>query len=321
MAQLKTGRLAANDLLSTYPNGQGGLEQDLCAIFGFTQNTDITASPFSLDNSGRITKGLLQQASTEIPKQSQGIGLQLNDTGSGKSVMVGQNTSNGGQLFTVMTGGQNLSVPGGPLIGASAPLFSVDMTNGTLSGYTAQDMSSTPLVLATGGVGNTYYYNALGQWSIPGSLPFTGCKLQATVLTQDGGGTAFQTWSSVSGVNVFDVGGHYDGTNKITSGAAGKYLVVVNLPMYSVSNNGLNGQMVLIDDGSNIIAKNRIDTIRNNYYLSFSTVWNASSSSSWLKLQITNNMASGSFIASGDDNGIISSTKLFKGSFSFFRIE
>lgn len=321
MAQLKASptRIAANDLFSTYPNGQGGLEADLCTIFGFTPNVDITESAFILDNSGRITNSLLEQQATEIPvlggTESNGIGLQITDSNASKTAIIGQNTSTGGQLFTVAE----------PYVGALFdPVFSIDMTNGNMTGYTTQDGSSNPLLPpppggATGGNPN-YYYNSLGQWSIPGFLPFNGCRINSKSTVINSGSSGFLGLFT-QGSDYFDVGGHFDGVNKISAITAGKYFVHAQCAVVGSGGIGLNASIELQDDGGNNLAFASYDGSSLSQFLAMSTVWNASSGSSWLKINCTANAVLGSSGATfGSDNGILDRTKLFNGSITFFQI-
>lgn len=64
MARLRSARMTNDTLVSQFDDFLGELESDLAEIFGFELDEDITASPFSIDNSGRLTKALIEWAST-----------------------------------------------------------------------------------------------------------------------------------------------------------------------------------------------------------------------------------------------------------------
>jgi hypothetical protein len=58
--QLKTARMTNSTLGIDIDDRVGDVEKALADILGFTIDTDITESPFSCDNSGRITKALVR---------------------------------------------------------------------------------------------------------------------------------------------------------------------------------------------------------------------------------------------------------------------
>lgn len=59
MARLRSARLTDDTLVSQIDDFLGELESDLAEIFGFTPDSNITATAFGFDNSGRLTKDLI----------------------------------------------------------------------------------------------------------------------------------------------------------------------------------------------------------------------------------------------------------------------
>jgi len=58
--QLKSARMTNDTLGIDIDNRVADIEQALCDILGFTVDVDVTESPFSCDNSGRLTKALMR---------------------------------------------------------------------------------------------------------------------------------------------------------------------------------------------------------------------------------------------------------------------
>jgi hypothetical protein len=76
--QMKSNRLAGSSLASTTPTKLAELEAVLCDIFGFTIDTNVTATPIGSDNAGIITKALLRQ------KAAGPVGIRFRDSTSSK---------------------------------------------------------------------------------------------------------------------------------------------------------------------------------------------------------------------------------------------
>jgi hypothetical protein len=86
--QLKTAR-ATNDTLGVdVDNVIGAVESVLCDIFGFTPDSNISESPFNLDNAGNITKALLKQVAAGP------VGYRFRDSVSAKEFRLALNGTN-----------------------------------------------------------------------------------------------------------------------------------------------------------------------------------------------------------------------------------
>ena len=87
-SQLKTARMTNDTLGVDIDNNVGALEQAICDILGFTPNVDVTESPLSCDNSGRLTKALLRLYAAGP------VGVRYRDTTSVKEVRIALSGTN-----------------------------------------------------------------------------------------------------------------------------------------------------------------------------------------------------------------------------------
>ena len=323
MASLKTARLSANDLVSNFPKVEGKLEEDLASIFGFTPDVDITTSPFSLDNSGRITRDLIKSVATDTlnpgsgpARVISGIGMLIRNTTNGQTAMPAFESEAGSTVFTLKEDNSGVD-----------PVFSINMDDGTLSGYTTQDGASTPLIPATGlgipATSSKYYYDATGQFSVPGLITFTGSRLLPQILTIAASSSGTLSWTS-----SFDVGGHFSsGTaTRFTGVEAGKYLINLTIPVYStVSNTGLD---VTIDITRNSFLTDIVGKVRTFVaagvgvgnalrYINVSTVIDLLGSD-YITIAVTNNLSTTSIVV-GYDYGAIGPVT-YNGSMMAFRV-
>ena len=188
--------------------GIGSLESALADIFGFTLDVDITASPFSLDNSGRITKALVAQRAVGP------VGWRLRDTTSGSEVRLAVSGTNfvidentGTEDTPVWTNRFSMAIATGALTGALATASRMGLCpagDGDSSHFLDGTLSfSTP---AATSVPSVRVRNSAAQ-SIP-----TGSTTTLTFDTED-----FDTDTMHSTVT---------NTSRITCNTAGKYLVI-----------------------------------------------------------------------------------------------
>lgn len=318
--KLQTARLAANDLLSTYPNAQRSLESDLCTIFGFTPDTDITASPLSLDNSGRITKSLVSQHATDTFNNPT-IGAAVLQYGIGHLLTNTSNSNTAYITYETEAGDNAWALKASPGITSR---FRVNMDDGALTGSTTQDTSQTPLIPASSGV-DTEFYDGSGHFSKPAleNLSFNGCSLIATQKTIGPGATASQVWTETGG---FDPNGMFDGSvdaTKVTIGTTGKYFLTVSLPLFSDTPVDIFSVLVYVQkNAASTWALNQLydhtSPIANSVYLQFSTVLSLVATD-YLKVTVVNSSTGN--VISGSDNGIVGFGHLFNGRFSIFRVE
>jgi hypothetical protein len=80
--KLKAARLSNLTLGTAIDDKIGELEGVICDILGITIDTDVTASAFSLNNSGQITKALVAQ------RAAGPVGWRFRDTTSGKEARI-----------------------------------------------------------------------------------------------------------------------------------------------------------------------------------------------------------------------------------------
>lgn len=129
--QLKSARMTDATVGSAIDDHVGDLEDALCSILGFTIDTNVTESPFSCDNAGRITKQLLRLYAAA------GVGVRFRDTTNGKefrlalnntSILVDENTGTEGT--PVWTNRLTISLSTGlpTLAGATDPSADNDLS-------------------------------------------------------------------------------------------------------------------------------------------------------------------------------------------------
>jgi hypothetical protein len=81
-AQIKSARMSDSTAGNQIDNKHNELEAALADIFGFTADVDVTESPLSCDNSGRITKALLRLYAAA------GLGIRFRDTTNAKEMAI-----------------------------------------------------------------------------------------------------------------------------------------------------------------------------------------------------------------------------------------
>lgn len=190
--------------------GLGSLESAICDVFGFTIDSNITASAFSLNNSGQITKDQLRQIAAGP------VGLRMRDsTANTEMRMVVE-----GSLLKF---DQNTGTEGTPVW---VTRFSINLSTGALTG-TAFSSTSAGLAPASD-LDSTKYLSADGTYTVPASsATATSCKLGHNTTQSIPHNTftalSFNTerWDSNS---MHDPGA----PTKITFPVAGKYLVMAN---------------------------------------------------------------------------------------------
>ena len=240
VARLKAARLSDSDLLSSFDNALGDLERNLCEIFGFTLDEDITESPITFSNAGVVTKSILKRYVPGDTAQNSAISFTLTDTGGGG------------------VGFNRYIVPAAGTLSNPAFYFALNSTYATLDmstggWYTSGriDAVSKQLIPATARLTNLFFC-ADGSWATPGVIPYAGCILEPVKTTIAAATDDSQQWSE-----VVDVGGYFTSVAPtvvtIPSGGDGKYIVDVNL-----AGNIANGATFL--DVTGLISKNGTST-------------------------------------------------------------
>lgn len=324
-AKLRSARIAAKDLLSTYPKAQGSLETDIANAFGLTLDTNITASAFSFDNAGRVTKDLVEQ-SADSEAVNAGIGKQITNSSNSKVVQLMQSTAGTSHLFSVRDASS-------PLPGSGTPQptrFGIDMATGGLTGSTTQDTVQTPLIpqAILPGSGPLHFYNAQGQFAVPvvQSLPFYGVKLSPVALP------LVDTSAYISWTEDLDVGDHFSSADptKIYCVATGKFYVSVTLAF--TSNTPANGMWASFQIESNSgadygSADFRIPAssalVTGSYLQASGTI--SMTAGNYVRVFCSGVGGTGVQVNAGYDGGLLSggasSGKRFHGSLVFFRVE
>ncbi len=90
MARLRSARLTDATLVSQIDDFLGELESDICSIFGFTLDSDVTANAFGLDNSGRLTKQLVRSASAMARNGYRSVGIGITNSTNGTVAQLGE---------------------------------------------------------------------------------------------------------------------------------------------------------------------------------------------------------------------------------------
>lgn len=205
--QLKAARADDSTTASTLDNVVGALESALADILGFTLDVDITASPFSLNNSGQITKALVAQ------RAAGPVGWRMRDTASGKEVRI-------------VVNGTNLDIDentGSEAVPAWTNRFRMAVATGYITGALA---STTGMGLCPQGDGDT---NKFLDGTLTYSTPTAG-TIPAVRLRH----SANQSLSSGSTVSLSFDTEDFDNdtmhstvtnTSRITCVTAGKYMV------------------------------------------------------------------------------------------------
>lgn len=207
--QLKASptRAQSTDLGSTVPATLGALESALCDIFGFTPNSNITASAFNLDNNGNITKQLVLQ------KAAGPVGWRFLNSTSGKEMRIALNSN-------ILQFDQNTGSEGSPVW---VTRFSINVDTGALTGTTAS--TSNPGLAPTGDNNAAHFLDGTLNYSSPVASAATSCRLRnsssQSILNSTFTALSFDTadWN----VNSMYSGAH---PTRITFPTAGKYLVI-----------------------------------------------------------------------------------------------
>ena len=326
MARLQTARIAARDLVSTFPRSQGALELDLAAILGITPDVNVTASAVGIDNSGRLTKDQIRQnCPVETPPSATagagyGIGWNIEESGSPfNHLTLSQETLDGGQTFRIR--------PAGLTNDTSFPIFSINMVNGRLTGNVTQDLSHTPLIPATGGASASNFYNAGGHFSVPGVSPsFDGVGLWAVSTDVIGGATASQKWSMTapSGAPAgFDVGSHFnavsDNTKVTIPLTAGKFAIYVHLAVYCPNVDPQDVSVEIQKNGTTTL-NTRTEQVTGNFKnIAISTLADLVATD-FIKVRVTSSLTDD--FVSGVDPGIVAAfPQTFSGRIFLYRVE
>ncbi len=258
--QLKTTRLGANDLISTFPAQLGNLESDIASIFGFTLDSNITESPLLLSNDGKVTKPLLRFYGRDNPGVS-GVGMHITDSGALTTPLTASFESEGVAPAVVFRGGGTLR-------------FSIGQ-DGSLNGSTTQDGTQTPLIPASPTLNQNLFYNGLGQFAYPSSAPsFYGVVASGGQIEIDATATptAIQPWST-GGANAQTPTGPFSypvsslwapnaSPTQIQipffgAGQPGKWLLFCSIPVMSIDmSKGLDATVELYKDGGSVMKQN-----------------------------------------------------------------
>ena len=143
--------------------GLGSLESAICDIFGFTIDTNITATALGMTNSGTLSKAqILQSASGPT-------GWRLRDTTSNEEMRIVQE----GALLKFDSNEGTEAVP------VWTSRFSINTTSGALTG---SNFSTTQAGLAPASDGSTTkFLRADATYAVPSSsLTVTSCRLRHT---------------------------------------------------------------------------------------------------------------------------------------------
>lgn len=205
--QLKTARMTTADVGNTIPTNFGAMESALCDIFGFTPDVDITASAMSFDNSGRITKALVEQLAAGP------VGWRF------------RNSTNNNEMRIVVNGttmqfDQNTGSEGVP---NWQTRFSIDLSTGALTGatFSATNPGLAPAMVTAD---STKYLDGSGAYSVPAVVAAKSVHVHHSTIETIANGTftalSFDTAD-------FNVGSMYSAgqPTRLTFPVAGVYCV------------------------------------------------------------------------------------------------
>lgn len=206
--QLKTARMNTGMLGNTIPTHFGEMESALADILGLTANSDVTASAMSFDNSGHITKALVEQYAAGP------VGWRFRNSSNNKEMRIAVNGTN--LDFDENTGSEAVPV--------WTNRFRIAISTGALTGQTFSS-SSAGLAPASGTADATKFLNGAGGYTVPAAITATSCKLRNSTSTSVPNGT-FTTLTFDT--EDWDSGGMHSGANptRITAPTAGKYMIV-----------------------------------------------------------------------------------------------
>lgn len=188
--------------------GLGSLEEVICQVFGFTLDSNITASALGMSNAGVLTKAQIIQSAAGP------VGWRFRDTTANKEMRMVMD--DGILSFDQNTGSEAVPV--------WSTKFSINTTTGALVGNSFSS-TSAGLVPASGTTDSTKYLSADGTFTVPAaSATATSCRLRhnANQVVSD---TSFTTLNF--NTETWDVNGmHTAGSpSKIVAPVAGKYLI------------------------------------------------------------------------------------------------
>ncbi len=258
MARLRSARLTDATLVSQIDDFLGELEGDLCTIFGFTEDSDITVNPLGPDHDGRVTNAqLLARASLDTSTRT--LGLQtVNSTNSYVSYMrnvLASVTKHGG-------GATNTNIFS---LGSFDPstTHNTDATtthlsilsgeSGQLWGYL---FTSAAQGLVPKGSGNSdEYLRSDGVFVNPNNFAVSCC---ATTPAGLGGAPLVVGIQQIPywGNEVFDASGLFSpGNQGITIGTTGKYAVGVHVWVFPDMASTGDIRMSIIRDRSSVLTE------------------------------------------------------------------
>lgn len=298
--QLKASRMTDSTIGKDIDNHVGDLECIIADILGITVDVDVTESPISADNSGRITKQLLRLVAAAP------MGIRLRDTTNSKefrlalnntSILIDENTGTEGT--PVWTNRLTVALGTGlpTLAGATDPSADndlarkayVDATAGTEAGdaVTTHDGAATVHAAATSLVHTSGDETIAGKKTFttipeaPAADPTTDNQLarKAYVDAQEppqmpyGGGYSAYRAGVASGTHImtgWTTFPHYDVTlssNKFYVAQAGTYLFAfagISTPV-----NLTNGSIYLRKNGTTAITGGTIQALNGSMNVSF----------------------------------------------------
>ncbi len=207
-AQLKAARASDATTASTIDNVIGALETAIADIFGFTLDVDITASPFTLNNSGQITKALVAQ------RAAGPVGWRFRDTTSGVECRIVVNGLN-------LDFDENTGSEGSP---AWTNRLRMVVSSGALTGAAA---TSARMGLCPQGDGNTaHFLNGNLAWTTPSSSTPPSARVRHSSNQALSSGSLVTLAFDTEDFDASAMHSTVTNNSRITIATAGKYLVI-----------------------------------------------------------------------------------------------
>lgn len=249
--------------------GLGSIESAICDIFGFTIDSNISATALGMTNSGTLTKAQIIQSAAGP------TGWRFRDTTTGTEMrMVIE-----GSVFKF---DQNTTYDVDPTVTNWVTRFSINVSTGVLSG---EGFSDTHAGLAPASdLSAVKYLSAAGTYSTPsGSATATSCRLSHSINQSIPNATS--TAISFNTENWDTNGMHAGGApTRITFPVTGKYLVI---GVASFDTNATGKRMLdIVYNGSSILSRSDVDALAvGGTWVHVSTMVNATATTDYVELK------------------------------------
>lgn len=206
--QLKSARMTNATVGDTIDTNVGDLEQALADILGIVIDSDVTASPFSLDNGGRMTKQTIAQ------RAAGPVGWRIRDTVANREVRLAVDAG----TFRI---DENTGTEGTPVWTLR---FEMDISSGEISSAL---VTSSHMGLAPQGDGNNLHYlDGTGAYSTPSAVSTPAARVTQVSSTTLSSGTEAVIPMASETFDTDTMHSTVTNTSRLTAITSGKYLIM-----------------------------------------------------------------------------------------------